>query len=83
MGSPAEQFLQNLAEIDNDEIAVSPSSVLKSKGSVGAKIVAVVVFLILILIGTYFARVSGPAILGYVIGAMAFIIAPKIWKSGG
>lgn len=52
-------------------------------GSVVAKAVAVVVFLALILIGTYFARISGPAILGYIIGAAAFIIAPMIWRAGG
>jgi len=49
------------------------------------KVLAVIVFIVLILLGTFFARVSdggvGSAILGYALGVSAFIFAPMIWKS--
>ncbi len=49
------------------------------------KVIAVVVFLVLIFIGTYFAKVSqggaGSVFIGYTLGAAAFIVAPMIWKS--
>lgn len=53
-----------------------------SKGNVGFKILAVVVFLLLIFVGTYFVSVAKPPIpiLGYIIGALAFIVSPKIWR---
>ena len=48
------------------------------------KILAIVVFLVLLFLGTYFAKVShggvGAAFLGYTLGALAFIVAPMIWK---
>lgn len=48
------------------------------------KVIAVVVFLVLLFIGTYFAKVSqggiGSIFLGYTLGAAAFIVAPMIWK---
>ena len=69
------------AEVSPRQAGVSPMP--HHGGSVVAKVVAVVVFLALILIGTYFARISGPAILGYIIGAAAFIVAPMIWRAGG
>ena len=49
------------------------------------KVIAVVVFLVLIFMGTYFAKVSqggaGSVFIGYTLGAAAFIVAPMIWKS--
>jgi len=47
------------------------------------KVIAVVVFFALFFPATYFAKVSpnGPVLLGYFLGALAFIIAPIIWKS--
>lgn len=48
------------------------------------KAIAVVVFLVLMFIGTYFAKVSqggiGATFIGYTIGALAFIVAPILWK---
>jgi hypothetical protein len=60
----------------------SPLSVGLSKSNVGFKILAAVVFLLLIFVGTYFVSVANPPIpiLGYIIGALAFIVAPKIWR---
>jgi len=48
------------------------------------KVIAVVVFLVLLFFGTYFAKVhtggGGAVFIGYALGAAAFILAPKIWK---
>lgn len=47
------------------------------------KVIAAVVFLVLFFPATYFVKVSpdGPVLLGYFLGALAFIIAPVIWKA--
>ena len=82
MGSPAEQFLQKPAAIDCVGTKRNVPESRERSGNVGFKALAVIVFIVLILIGTYFARISGPAFLGYIIGAAAFIIAPKIWNAG-
>ena len=46
------------------------------------KVIAVVVFLVLIFMGTYFAKVShggaGSVFIGYSLGAAAFIFAPMM-----
>ena len=81
-GSPAEQFLRKPAAIDCVRAKRNVPESRERSGNIGFKVLAVVVFVALILIGTYFARMSGPAILGYIIGAAAFIIAPKIWNAG-
>jgi hypothetical protein len=48
----------------------------------GFKIGAVLVFVLLILIGTYFAKVANTPFVGFAIGAVAFIVAPQIWRMG-
>lgn len=49
------------------------------------KVFAVIAFLVLLFVGTYFAKGSrggvGSVWLGYTLGALAFIFAPMIWKS--
>ena len=79
--SPAERYLTK-SQSDGENKEQTPISVSNSRsdGGVTFKIIAVVVFAILILVGTYFARVSGPPLLGYIIGAAAFIISPWIWN---
>ena len=82
MKSPAEQMLSQPMTTDTIEShTLSPVSDMKS-GHIGFKILAVVVFIVLILTGTYFAKISGPPILGYIISALAFILLPKIWRVG-
>jgi hypothetical protein len=55
------------------------------KGSIINKVFAVIVFLVLLFLGTYFAKVSrggiGSVWLGYTLGAAAFIFAPMFWNS--
>ena len=82
MKSPAEQMLaQPMATDAVESHTLAPVLDVKS-GHVGFKILAIVVFVVLILTGTYFAKISGPPILGYIIGALAFILFPKIWRVG-
>ena len=83
MGSPAELYLTKKPLADKAESNPHPPVPQRASGNVGYRILAVIVFVVFILIGTYFARLSGPVILGYIIGAMAFIIAPMIWRAGG
>ena len=83
MGSPAELYLTKNPLDDNT--GGNPHSLVpqRASGNVGYRILDVIVFVVFILIGTYFARLSGPVVLGYIIGAMAFIVAPMIWRAGG
>jgi hypothetical protein len=66
--------------------AAPPSRPARSPAPSGSvnKVLSVVVFFILMFIGTYFARVSsggiGSVFIGYTIGAIAFIVAPILWK---
>jgi hypothetical protein len=80
MMSPAERYLMKERQSDNTKPA-PPVHVVRAGGSVAFKVLAVVVFAIMILIGTYFAKVSGPPILGYIIGAAAFLVSPLIWNA--
>ena len=78
--SPAERYLTESQSDDNKvqtPIAVPDRRI---DGDITFKVIAVAVFVMLILIGTYLARVSGPPLLGYIIGASAFIISPLIWN---
>ena len=80
--SPAERFLR-CGSFDAECRQYSSDTAAPRRSSGKAfKVLGVIVFVVLILIGTYFARISGPAILGYVCGAAALIIAPAIWKAG-
>ena len=83
MGSPAELYLTKNPLDDNVGSNPHPPAPQRTSGNVGYRILAVIVFVVFILIGTYFARLSGPVVLGYIIGAMAFIVAPMIWRAGG
>lgn len=58
-----------------------PSTVAK----VGFRVLAVVVFLLLFFVATYFAKVARPPIpvLGFVVGALAFIVGGGLWRLGG
>lgn len=65
--------------------SVAQGGIGSKKSSSMNKVFAVIVFLVLIFLGTYFAKVShGGAIsvwFGYVLGASAFIFGSMIWKS--
>lgn len=52
---------------------------------VGLRVLAVVVFLLLFFVATYFAKVARPPIpaLGFVVGALAFIVGGALWRLGG
>lgn len=82
MTSPAERYLNESQSYNASDTGVTSTiTTVHANGRIVCKVLAVVVFIVLILIGTYFARISGPALLGYIIGAAAFIIAPWIWNS--
>lgn len=80
--SPAERYLRDVSFDGVCRPGSSNAVAPRHSGGIALKTLAVVVFCVLILIGTYFVRMSGPSILGYVFGAAAFIISPAIWKAG-
>jgi riboflavin transporter FmnP len=48
--------------------------------SIPARILGGIVFIVLILIGTYLARMTSHVLVGYIVGAAAFIILKSTWN---
>lgn len=80
--SPAEVYLVGDGSKGESDINDGPSDI----SSIFFKIMAVLVFVILIFIGTYFAKVANGSIFGtffgIVVAVWAFMLAPKIWRCG-
>ena len=52
----------------------------KEENSVPYRVVGVVVFIALILLGTYLARMTDQVLAGYIVGAAAFAVLGAVWK---
>lgn len=48
--------------------------------SISARVFGVIVFIALILVGTYLARMTDHALAGYIVGAAAFAVLGALWK---
>ena len=46
----------------------------------GARILGVILFVLMILLGTYLARMSGHVLLGYIVGAAGFGLLGILWR---
>lgn len=82
--SPANQFIQrtNLPKAENATRTTSFGSSTASGSGAGRKVLAVIVFVPIFLVATYFAKGGGGSpLLGFIIGAVAFAVAGMIWRS--
>lgn len=48
--------------------------------SLGARVLGIVLFIVLILLGTYFAKSAGHILLGYIVGFAAFGVLRVLWR---
>lgn len=68
-----------------EELAGMKTSQGKPQGNVdiGMRCLAIVVFLTLIFVGTYFAKIRNPPqiLLGYVIGGIGFGLGRRLWRA--
>jgi len=53
-----------------------------SQFSMGARVLGIVLFIALILLGTYLAKIAGHILLGYIVGAAAFGVLRVLWRVG-
>lgn len=53
-----------------------------SQFSMGARVLGIVLFIVLILLGTYLAKIAGHILLGYIVGAAAFGVLRVLWRVG-
>ena len=47
--------------------------------SIGARVLGVVFFIVLILLGTYLAKIAGQVLLGYIVGFAGFGVLRVLW----
>ena len=64
----------------SDGTAVEPKLLQRMEFSMGARILGVILFVLMMLLGTYLARMSGHVLLGYIVGAAGFGLLSILWR---
>ena len=79
----AEKFFEHgdkAVQDASDGTAVEPRLPQRMEFSMGARILGVILFVLMILLGTYLARMSGHVLLGYIAGAAGFGLLGILWR---
>ena len=78
----AEKFFEHgdkAVQEANDGTAVEPRLPQRMEFSMGARILGVILFVLMMLLGTYLARMSEHVLLGYIVGAAGFGLLGILW----
>ena len=62
-----------------EHVATGGTAVESQQFSMGMRILGVVLFIVLILLGTYLAKIAGHILFGFIVGAGAFSILRVLW----
>ncbi len=81
----AEKYFENVGKAAPTERDAAPQTVEAQveqnvEYSVGARVLGVVLFIVLILLGTYLAKIAGHVLLGYIVGFAGLGLLRVLWR---